>query len=114
MLIAWYSSLATVGLEIGYHPSQRKHGTDIQFPGCQQGCAVFALGPALRDEGASAVRQYDIPIGLALLMVGSYNLDRLAAQRVMRVGDLHWVVLAVCSRCSLLGVLQSGWPWGNR
>jgi hypothetical protein len=35
MLIAWYSSLATVGLEIGYHPSQREHGTGIQFPGCQ-------------------------------------------------------------------------------
>jgi hypothetical protein len=107
MLIAWSSSLATVGLEIGYHPSQREHGMDIQFPGGQQECTVFALGPALRDKGASAVRQCDIPIGLALLMVGSYNLDRLAAQRVMWVGNLHLVALAVRSRCSLLGVLQS-------
>ena len=108
MLIAGYSSLATVGLEIGYHPSQREHGTDIQFPGCQQEGILFAPGPALRDEGASAVRQYDIPIRLAFLRVGPYNLDRLAAQRVMRVGDLHLVALAARSRCSLLGVLQWG------
>src|SRR5437762_13455621 len=107
MLIAGYSFLATIGLEISYHPSQREHGTNIQLPGCQQEGTLFAPGPALRDEGASAVRQYDIPIRLALLMVGSYNLDRLAAQRVMRVGDLHLVALAACSRCSLLGVLQS-------
>jgi len=85
-----------VSLELSYHPSQGAPGMGIQFLAGQQWGAAFALPPTLRDEGAGALRQGDLPIGLALLVVGAYHLDCLAGQRMVRIGDVHAV--AVLSR----------------
>jgi hypothetical protein len=102
------SSLADTEAEIRDECSQSEHRTGIELLGHQGGWCNISLRPSRRDKGTGAIGQRDIPVGLVLLMmVGTYNLDRLTGQGVIRIMNVDPVALAVRFRCSLLGVLQS-------
>ena len=115
MFIVRGSYLAETEAEIRYEFSQSEHRTGIEFLRQQGGWRNVSLRPARRDKGTGAIGQRDIPEGLPrLIMVGAYGLDRLTGQGVVRISNVYTVALAVRSRCSLLGVLQSGWHVDSR
>jgi hypothetical protein len=102
------SSLAARDAQISHYLSQSEHGSRIEFWWGQRLYTSLPLCPTLWHEGARAIRQQNVAVRLVLLaMVGTDHLDRLAGQRVVGISDVHLVALAVRSRGSLLGVLQS-------
>ena len=101
------SSLAAREAQISHYLSQSEHGSRIEFRWGQRLYASLLVCPTLRHESARTIRERNVPVRLVLLaMIGTNHLDRLAGQRVIRIGDVYAVALAVRSRCSLLGVLH--------
>jgi hypothetical protein len=73
------SSLAARGAQISHYLSQSEHGSRIKFRWGQRLPARLTPRPALRHEGARAIRERNVPVRLVFLAtIGADHLDRLA------------------------------------
>ena len=104
------SSLAALAVQIRDYLSQSEHRARVEFRQRQRLPTGLTVCPTLWDEGTRPIWELNVPIRLFFLaMIGTDDLDRLPSQRVIRRGDLDPITFAMCSRCSLLGVLQADW-----